>query len=189
MPSPLGHTLGALAISWTLEPSAPERSHAWRRVAALAAIAVAPDLDLLIGRHSRETHSIGAAVIAASMIAWWWPALLSSQRRRTWLIAFLVWLSHPLLDILAPDGTAPFGVMLFWPVSVAHCTTGLHILDPINRRWWMGMEQFVLHNVFAIVRELLILGPIATVAWMYRRMRVRATRNGAPKTGAPYVRP
>ena len=141
----------------------------------LAAISVAPDLDLLIGRHSRETHSLGAALIAASLIAWWWPTLLSLRRWRTWLIVALVWLSHPLLDILAPDGTAPFGVMLFWPFSTDHYTTGLHVLDPINRRWWMGMEQFVIHNVLAIIREAIILGPVAALVW-WRRVGRKARR-------------
>ena len=162
-------------MGWTLEPPARDRRQLWWRVAVLAAISVAPDLDLLIGRHSRETHSLGAALIAASLIAWWWPSLLSRQRWRSWLIVALVWLSHPLLDILAPDGTAPFGVMLFWPFSVDHYTTGLHILDPINRRWWMGMEQFVLHNLLAIIRETLILGPVAALVW-WRRTGGKARR-------------
>jgi hypothetical protein len=182
MPSPLGHTLGAIALSAIVEAPPFDRRVRWWRVVVLAAISVAPDLDLLIGRHSRETHSIGAALIAASLIAWWRPAVLSSQRWRSWLIVFLVWLSHPLLDILAPDGTPPFGVMLLWPFSVEYHTTGLHILDPINRRWWMGFEPFVLHNLLAIVREVLILGPVAGLVWIYRRRR---TDTGAPEPGSP----
>lgn len=180
MPSPLGHTLGALAIGWTLEPPARDRRQLWWRAAALAALSVAPDLDLLIGRHSRETHSLGAALIAASLIAWLWPSLLSGQRWRTWLIAFVVYLSHPLLDILGPDGTAPFGVMLLWPFSTEHYTSGWHILDPINRRWWLGMEQFVIHNVFAIIREVLILGPLAVLVWLWRKPVRDAFRSEKP---------
>ena len=175
MPSPVGHTLGALAIGWTVEQPPQDRRALWWRVAALAAISVAPDLDLLIGRPSRETHSLGAALIAATVIAAWRPRLLSASGERTWLIVFLVWLSHPLLDILAPDGTAPFGVMLLWPFSREHYTTGLHLFDPINRRWWLGMEQFVIHNVFAVVRELLILGPVLALAW-WKRARTESLR-------------
>lgn len=180
MPSPLGHTLGALAIGWTLEPPARDRRQLWWRAAALAALSVAPDLDLLIGRHSRETHSLGAALIAASLIAWLWPSLLSGQRWRTWLIASVVYLSHPLLDILGPDGTAPFGVMLLWPFSTEHYTSGWHILDPISRRWWLGMEPFVIHNAFAIIREVLILGPLAVFVWLWRRPAPDTFRSEKP---------
>jgi membrane-bound metal-dependent hydrolase YbcI (DUF457 family) len=169
MPSPIGHTLGALTLGWMVERPPVDRRLLWWRVAALAAISVAPDLDLLIGRHTRETHSIGAAFIAASLLAWWRPTLLASSRGRTWLAVFLVWLSHPLFDILSPDGTAPFGVMLFWPFSTEHYTTGLFVLYPINRRWWMGFEQFVVHNVVAVVRELALLGPIAAAVWVWKR--------------------
>jgi inner membrane protein len=185
MPSPVGHTLGALAIGWTLDPSSADRRAFWWRVAALAALSAAPDLDLLIGRHSRETHSIGAALIVASVVAWAWPTLLAPARRRTWLTAFLVWLSHPLLDILAPDGTAPFGVMLLWPLSNEHFTTGLHILDPISRRWWLGIEQFVVHNVFAVAREVLVLGPVAAVVWWRSGKGGRRVQSGKLKVESP----
>jgi hypothetical protein len=33
----------------------------------------------------------------------------------------------------------------------------------------MGMEQFVIHNIVAVVREALILGPLAAFVWWWRR--------------------
>ena len=54
---------------------------AWAQAATLVAVGVAPDLDLLCGRHSAETHSVGAAVIVASIAAWRrWPVAASERR-------------------------------------------------------------------------------------------------------------
>jgi membrane-bound metal-dependent hydrolase YbcI (DUF457 family) len=135
---------------------------------ALAAIGAAPDLDLLVGRHSAETHSLGAALIVASVAAWWrWP--VAAGRWRIWTAVFLAWASHPLLDILAPDSVAPFGVMLFWPISRAYVLTGVHVFDAISRMW--HAPGFFTHDLLAIVREVAILGPVAAAVFVIRRRK------------------
>ena len=86
VPSPIGHALGASrwrgpsrrptcrATTAGGRPSSSRRSR-WRR-----------DLDLLIGRHSAETHSLGAALIVAAIAAWQrWPVA-----RRRWRIGLAV---------------------------------------------------------------------------------------------------
>ena len=158
--------MAAVTIGWILAPPA-DRSAAIRQAVVLAAVGVAPDLDLLINRHSAETHSIGAAVVAASVAALRrWP--IAADRARVWLTVFAAWLSHPLLDTVALDTSPPLGVMLFWPFEWGHHQTGWSIFAPISRRYWL--PDFVPHNLMALARELLLLGPIAAAAWWWRRV-------------------
>jgi inner membrane protein len=173
MPSPLGHALAGVAAGWLAAPPiSPASSRSFRiQVAILSAVAVAPDLDLLIDRHSRETHSLGAAIIVATMAAFWrWP--IAATRWRIWAAVFLAWVSHPLLDALAIDTAPPIGVMLFWPFSREHVQTGLAVFSPISRSW--GQPGLVAHNAWAVVREVAILGPITGAVWWLRRRSVPA---------------
>ena len=135
-----------------------------RQILILVAIGVAPDLDLLIGRHSMETHSIGAAVLVASIAAWQrWP--VASSRMTTWIAVLLAWLSHPLLDALGSDTSAPIGVMAFWPLSSAHFQTHWQVFEAISRRYWR--DDFWSLNISAMVREVLVLLPIVALVALF----------------------
>jgi inner membrane protein len=171
MPSPLGHSLASLAIGWAVARPAPA-PQLWLQGAALVALGNAPDLDLLIGRHSAETHSLGAAVIVASIAALVrWP--IDHRRGVIWIAAFLVWISHPLLDSLGQDGTAPFGVMAFWPMSSSYFTWDVRVFLPISRRYWVS--GFLSHNLLAMLREAALIGPVTGLAWwLGRRARVES---------------
>jgi hypothetical protein len=139
------------------------------QAALVGLLASAPDLDLLVGRHSRETHSLGAAVIAASVAAWRrWP--FASTPARIWIVVFAAWLSHPVLDALSVDRGEPIGVMLFWPFSSQFFHFGVDVFGAIERHW--EHEGFVRQNVLSVLREIAILGPIAAIAgWGRRRHR------------------
>ena len=168
VPSPIGHALGGLALAWAVAPPDLSSRDGRRQAVILAAITVAPDLDLLIGRHSAETHSLGAALIVAAIAAWQrWP--VARERWRIGLAVFLAWASHPLFDSLGQDGTPPLGVMAFWPFSREYVRTGIVVFMPISRRWWL--DEFVVHNLTAVAREILILLPIATASYFLNRVR------------------
>ena len=132
----------------------------------LAAIGVMPDLDLLINRHSAETHSIGAAAIVATISAFA-RLPVAQTRRRIWLAVFLAWMTHPLLDAFTDDSSIPIGIMIAWPFSTAHFHSGIAVFEPIYRRYWL--PGFFAHNVFAAAKELAIVGPIAGLCWWIRR--------------------
>ena len=141
----------------------------------LAAIGVMPDLDLLIGRHSAETHSIGVAVIVASVAALL-RVPVASQRWRIWLAIFLAWMTHPLLDAFTEDSSVPIGIMVWWPFSSAYVHSGVTIFDSIYRRWWL--PGFWEHNFNAALKELVILGPaFAAVAWITKRFTKSSAKN------------
>jgi membrane-bound metal-dependent hydrolase YbcI (DUF457 family) len=167
VPSPVGHALGALAVGWT----AAGRRAGGRALAVqagiLAAIGAAPDLDLLAGRHSGETHSLGAAVIVGCAAAIWrWP--IAGTRTRIWFAAFLAYASHPILDMLSLDTSIPLGVMFLWPFSTVHIQTGWSIFASIYRNY--HESGFLAHNLLAMVQEVLIVGPLTALAY-YLRVR------------------
>jgi inner membrane protein len=171
MPSPLGHGLAAVAVGWSVAGPPEGRRALVRQVAILVAIGAAPDLDLLIGRHSMETHSIGAAVIVASIAAWQrWP--VASSRMLIWIAVVLAWLSHPLLDALGSDTSAPIGVMALWPFSTGHFQTSWGVFEAISRRYWR--DDFWSLNLSAAVREVLVLTPLVA---MVALLRMRNWRN------------
>lgn len=160
--------MGAIAVGWTVAGrETSRRTLAWQ-MGVFAVLGAAPDLDLLIGRHSRETHSIGAAIIAASLVALWRPPI-AETRWRMWLASCLAWFSHPIFDALSPDSTPPLGVMMFWPFSREHWQSGLEIFMPIWRDW--NDPYFFPHNVYALLLEFAILVPLLVVVYRWRGPR------------------
>lgn len=158
MPSPVGHALGGIAIGWCAV-----RRPEWRAAAVLAAVAVAPDLDLLVGDHRGISHSIGAAILAGAA-----AGILT--RRASWALAVaLAWSSHVALDWLSNDTRAPVGVMALWPFTADYYKAPLEIFPPVSRRY--RVAAFWLHNLKALVVELLVLGPLTLLAVRARRRR------------------
>lgn len=168
MPSPVGHALGAIAAGWTVAaPATPRRTRVWQMV-WLAGLGIAPDFDLLIDRHSKETHSIGAAVIAAG-VATLLRLPIASSRARIFLAAFAAWVSHPLLDMFGEDSSPPIGVMLLWPFSKEHFKLPLSVFSSIYRQW--REPGFTAHNLEAMLWEAAILVPVLLLVYALRRRR------------------
>lgn len=168
MPTPAGHALGALLLT------APLRArHRMLGVGAAAAAAVAgaaPDLDLLIGRHSAETHSIGAAAIAGAatwLVLRWRRSPLAGAYA---LIITVAALSHTAFDWLGSDTSPPVGIMALWPFSREHFESDAHVFMAVSRRYWLA--EFWTYNFLVLLRELMIVGvPAAAGEWLIRRRR------------------
>ena len=132
-----------------------------RDVWVLAAAGMLPDVDLLFGLHSGPTHGLGAAVligVAALALPRVGPAGAAGIAA--------AYASHTLLDWLGSDTSPPIGIMALWPVSRRYFQSGLHVFHAISRRYWLP-EQFIRGNLLALLRELVMLGPVAgaAVAW------------------------
>lgn len=168
VPTPVGHALGALILTAPLR--ARYRLAGAGVALAAAAAGVAPDLDLLAGRHSAETHSVGAAAMTGAAV---WAALRWKRARAAAVlaaIAAIAVLSHVLLDWLGTDTSAPIGVMAMWPFSREYTESPLHLFMAVSRRYWL--EEFWTYNFSVLARELLLLGPLAIAAeWIVRRRR------------------
>jgi membrane-bound metal-dependent hydrolase YbcI (DUF457 family) len=131
----------------------------------LALVAAAPDLDLLIGQHRAQSHSIGVAAMVACLAAWRrWP--VAATRARIWLVIFACWCTHPFLDALAYDNSPPQGVMAFWPFTSEYFQTGWSVFEPVWRNFWL--RRTFRHDILAALREVLILLPVIVVTWWFR---------------------
>jgi membrane-bound metal-dependent hydrolase YbcI (DUF457 family) len=170
MPSPIGHALGGIIAGWSAAPR-----HDVRTGIVLAAVAIAPDLDLLIGNHRGISHSIGAAFIVGVVAAAAWsafaPAALRRDTLRVALCATLAWGSHIVLDWLSNDTRPPLGVMAFWPFASDYYKSSMEIFPPVSRRYWEA--RFWIYNLRALVFELIVLGPPALVCVLVNRYRNR----------------
>jgi membrane-bound metal-dependent hydrolase YbcI (DUF457 family) len=176
MPSPLGHGLAGLAAGWAVAPPAEGRRRLLTQAAILAALGAAPDLDLLVGRHRYETHSVGAAVIAAALAAAVRLPIARTRARIFWA-AWAAWATHPLLDMLAPDHWPPIGVMAFWPFSRGFYISGIELFLPIARNWRSSAALWL--DARAAMRETVILVPAVALVWWLRtrtgRSRARSS--------------
>ena len=63
MPSPVGHALGGLAAAFVVDSLTRRPILTLPLLAASAAMAVSPDLDILAGSHRTWSHSIGGVAI------------------------------------------------------------------------------------------------------------------------------
>jgi hypothetical protein len=158
MPSPVGHALGGVIVG--LLSGIRQRE---RVVLALLVIAAnGPDADFLWGRHGAETHSIGAAIVAGLV-----TMVLSRGNRRLAIAVSLAWMSHVFFDWLGSDDTPPIGIMALWPFSNAYYFANAYIFESISRRYWLS--NFWTHNLYAVVKEVAILGPVAAMLWWWNR--------------------
>ena len=164
MPSPLGHALGGAAAAWLT--GGRLRRGPYAEAAVFGTIAMLPDLDLLAGAHSTYTHSIGAVMLATGL------TLSLTRGRAPWVAVGVAaaWSSHILLDWLGSDTSPPIGIMALWPFTDAFYQSSAFLFDAISRRYWLPQE-FIWSNLRAVVKEIVILGPIAWIAMRvaYRR--------------------
>jgi len=158
MPSPVGHALGGIAIGWHVSP----RQNLQTAV-VLAAIAIAPDLDLVFGTHREISHSIGAA-IAAGIVA-----LVATRSPRWGSAVVLSWASHVLLDWLSNDTRPPIGVMALWPITRDYYKAAIEIFPPVSRKYWES--RFWIYNLRAVVMELVLVGPLCLLTVRFGRRR------------------
>ncbi len=155
MPSPVGHLIGGAIVGQLAAPSA---------VWLCAVAAAAPDLDFLWGRHNMETHSLGAAVLAGLAVMAW----TRGRNPRLALAVTLAWSTHVLFDWLGSDDTPPLGVMALWPITSTFYFADAFVFEAISRHYWL--PNFVSHNLYAVVKEVVLLAPPAAVL-LYLRSR------------------
>jgi inner membrane protein len=166
MPSSVGHALGAMIAGAAVDARPKSRRELVARIVILSLLGAGPDLDLLIGQHRAETHSLGATLVVAGA-ATLLRLPLASTRWGIFLAAAGAWGSHLILDMLGEDSSMPFGVEWLWPISTTYFSTGWDVFLPIARRWYT--ERYLAETIAAIVRETLILGPVLVLVVLARR--------------------
>jgi membrane-bound metal-dependent hydrolase YbcI (DUF457 family) len=174
--SPLGHALVGLALH---VGSARDQGELLspKRAAALVALTLAADLDLLVrlvdGRshHHGASHSLGFAV-AVGMAAWFWATWRRWPRAaRAGCLAGAAWALHGLVDFVSRDTNPPFGPMLFWPFSTGYWISPFPLLlDTARTLTWAAVGK----DLLAMTWETLVLGPFLLLLWHVQRRRLRA---------------
>ena len=179
MPSPVGHVLGGVAAAWIADLVPGPR--AWRTApagaswsaragggltAACAALAMAPDLDLLIRTHRAVTHSTAAVALAGLL-----GAALAARARwpvaRVSLMCAVAYATHLLFDWMAVDRYAPNGIQALWPFSSAFYLSGWNIFRQTERARLLTVAS-IQTNVLALAQEMAILAPIVVSVWLVR---------------------
>lgn len=185
MPTPLGHLLGGFAAGWSVAGPPPDRRGRVRAL-ALGGLGMAADLDLLIGRHSQFTHSLGMTVVIGAAAFAWGAARRRESARAALLLALAAaaaYGSHVLLDWLGQDATPPFGITAWWPLTGRYFISGLDVFMGVSRRPWLPGHAW--YDVLAVAREIAILGPLALAAWWLRRPTSQILPLDAPARRQP----
>jgi len=186
MPSPLGHTLAGLTVGWL---SAPAPVAGTRRLADAfkpfvlwcAFVAAIPDADLLVPHfHRTASHSLTATacllIIAIAVTG-------KVTTRSAWRFALALAAAHAthlFLDWLGTDRFPPPGIQVFWPFRDQFYISGLDIFPAVERR--LLRPEALAINARAAMWEVLIMSPVAFLAWQVR-VRRRTTGLGAPTAG------
>jgi membrane-bound metal-dependent hydrolase YbcI (DUF457 family) len=173
MPTPLGHALGGLAIAFLADSPGRRRDLTPALLIACAAVAVAPDLDLLVGSHRTYTHSIGG-IFVFTVVSW---LVMRGRGRNAWRAATILmaaYSSHLVLDWTGKDTSHPPGLTILWPFSSAYHVSGWDLFGEVSRRYWLPQE-FVFGNLRALSWEMAVLSPLLILAWAWwsRRTLIR----------------
>ena len=143
----------------------------WREAALFSLLAVAPDLDLLVGKHSTYTHSFGAMTLVGVLVY-----ILNNRKGGQALSATMAYGSHILLDWLGTDTSMPIGIMALWPLTNRFYQSNFFWFMAISRRF--RASGFLSYNLYAMSRELVLLGPLVVTIGMYRfRNQMMGTRS------------
>jgi membrane-bound metal-dependent hydrolase YbcI (DUF457 family) len=166
MPSPIGHMLAGAAAGLLVSG---RRDASRVPIIVFALVAAAPDLDLVLGSgvHRGPSHSLTAAAIAGAG-AWVLRAERFGRARFALAVA-AAYATHTAADWLSADSTPPMGLMALWPLTRDYYVAPAPIFLAVSRRYWLA-ETWLL-NLRALIREVLILGPLLWIAWWVTRER------------------
>jgi inner membrane protein len=178
MPTPGAHAIAGLAAAFLCNSAARRPGLSPSVLLAAAAVAVAPDLDLLLPwTHRTYTHSLGGVVLAGFGV---WLILrrrIPNAAAATLAIA-AGHASHLLLDWLGTDTSDPPGLMALWPFSTDFFLSGYDLFAEVSRRYWR-LNDFVVWNLKALAWELVVLTPLLLVAWIIWSGRTVQRRNAS----------
>jgi hypothetical protein len=191
MPSTVGHVIAGAMIAWASDTregiairhlvpdpgpdNCPARlngeaagalNRPVRLTLVCAALAAAPDLDVLFRSHRTYTHSVGATILV-TFVAAATAAYARLPVARVALACAAAHASHIVLDWLAADRTLPYGIQALWPFTHQFYISGLDLFRQTERRHLFTGEA-IRANALAVAQEMVILGPPALGVWLVR---------------------
>jgi membrane-bound metal-dependent hydrolase YbcI (DUF457 family) len=157
-----------------------------------AALGTAPDLDLFLAQHRAITHSLGAAavvfIVAAIVTGQVTKRAQRSQGQeqsgelqsknsgtahvlRVAAVCAAAYASHLLLDWLAIDRRAPYGLQMWWPLSDGWYISGLDIFPQTERRNLLSLATLSI-NLKAMAFETAVMLPVLGLVWLVHEKTV-----------------
>jgi inner membrane protein len=183
MPSPIGHALAGVAVSWAGVPSLDRRV-----TLAAVSLAVLPDADLLLpGWHRTVSHSIGAVIVVTIIAAVVTGKVTRQSRARIVAVCTAAYASHLVLDWLSVDRTFPYGIQALWPFSDRFYISNWNIFGA-TARIGLFTAPTMLVNLKAAAQEIAILGPIVLLLWLVRTGRAASTDKSPAQISGRAVR-
>jgi len=176
MATPIGHSLAGYSIYRVLVPAEDRRP---ALVFFAAMMAIAPDLDFVPGilagapatYHQGVSHSLAFGVIAGAIGAVVLRAVAGTAARLGFLLGFLCYGSHLVLDLFGPDTRPPYGIPLFWPLSDHTFLSPVQLLLGVSHagRTSASTGEWVkavlaLYNVAAVGLEIVLILPFVLLA-------------------------
>lgn len=177
MATPIGHSLAGYAIYSFCVRHGQDRRPALLLLALV--MANAPDLDFLPGilvgtpaaYHQGLSHSFALALIASVVVSVVLGTASRTPAHRVFVLGFLCYSSHLVLDLFGPDRRPPFGIPLFWPISAHTFLSPVQIFlgtrhantASASTSEWVG-SVLTLYNVAAIGLEAVIMLPFLFLA-------------------------
>jgi membrane-bound metal-dependent hydrolase YbcI (DUF457 family) len=173
MATPVGHYLLGLTLAELAARDDTER----RQAPWWALVACAPDLDALPGAvvgnlalfHHGASHSLAAAAIVAVATMGFVKHARGGVSPWTPVVVFVLYASHSVLDSVTLDPGWPSGVPFLWPWSHETFQAPWVLLPNVQHT---RAPVISVHNALLMVREVLILAPLAGLV-LTRRPSVR----------------
>ncbi len=167
MPTPIGHGLAGYAAAklTRVELSRDER----RFFVAAAFVGILPDvLSLVLGRLVGEPdHAFSHSLLAMALVSLVLAALATRRGFRFWPVLLVVaaaYGSHLFADLLRPEPTADAGEQLLWPLHTAYALD-IRIFPHVpSRGEFPSLVRWGWAVVPIMLREFVILAPIAAAA-------------------------
>jgi membrane-bound metal-dependent hydrolase YbcI (DUF457 family) len=173
MPSPVAHAIGGLVAAFVVDAVTRRPRLTLPLLAASAALAVAPDLDILAGSHRTYSHSVGGVAIVGVVC---WLVLRARDSGGAAALLTAAYATHIPLDWLSKDTSLPSGLTALWPFTSRYYKSGLDVFGEISRRYWLP-EEFIVANVRAACWEMVLMGPCLLIAWVYWSKKTLTTKN------------
>lgn len=182
MATPIGHGLAGCVVFFFLKKG---RDYGDTSLLFLTVFfAIAPDLDflpgILAGKPALYHHGISHSLVfglAAGLLGG--LAIRNEDRAffSVFLLTFLAYTSHLVLDLFGPDGRTPYGIPLFWPLSSHHFLSPVQLFPGVHHgqttdasigEWLQGIFHW--RNLLSIGTEILVIAPAALLGnWVNQR--------------------
>jgi len=181
MASPVGHSLFGYGIY-----SAVNNQFSWKEVFIYIILANLADFDYLFGflvgepnkYHHQFMHSILISVVTAGIFAVIFCIKKREKISKIFVLFFLVYFSHVLIDFFTLDTSFPFGEQLFWPFSDGYYISSFSIFADVqkaNTSVDFFSSLFSTHNLLMVLSEIGIFGTFCLIVNLLKRQRLLLT--------------